>query len=364
MRFKDLLSFFVMLKETRFLIPSAETITIKVLSKDRTKKNNLLGYSPNIEETKNKISLIKPEAWIRLRKLTNPLDYPFKSGLSRPISRAFFKMLEIIKDNNIDVSGNSFHLCEAPGGFIQATNYIAKKNKVSGTRYTFSLIGSHRTPVYNAGLVSNRNVIVLSNAVNGGDIYSIDNIRFLISSLKPKSIKLITADGGFSETNDFSNKEQLHHRLIFNQIICALHILENGGDFVIKIFDIFTELTFDYVYLLSHLFGKVYVHKPNTSRPTNSERYVCCKNYIRSKFTPELMRILRSLCEKNIENFSSFVSKADVPMSFVSKLRESNRYFSDYQVYSINNIMDIRRLNLKVKQNTCITESWLKKYFA
>ena len=46
-----------------------------------------------------------------------------------------------------------------------------------------------------------------------------------------------------------------------------------------KIFDIFTQATIDLLYLLSLLYEKVYIIKPNTSRIANSEKYVVCKKF-------------------------------------------------------------------------------------
>jgi 23S rRNA U2552 (ribose-2'-O)-methylase RlmE/FtsJ len=37
-----------------------------------------------------------------------------------PVSRAYFKMIEIIRTNVIKPPTESLHLCEAPGGFAQA----------------------------------------------------------------------------------------------------------------------------------------------------------------------------------------------------------------------------------------------------
>ena len=47
-----------------------------------------------------------------------------------------------------------------------------------------------------------------------------------------------------------------------------------GGTFVLKIFDIFTEPTIDFLYLLSSLYKNVFIMKPETSRIANSEKYI------------------------------------------------------------------------------------------
>lgn len=86
------------------------------------------------------------DAWDNIKKFTNPYEYIHtnisgnKTNISklRPLSRSFYKMIEIIKNNNIlsqyaDTVGSkpdnkmaihTFHLAEGPGGFIEAISYL------------------------------------------------------------------------------------------------------------------------------------------------------------------------------------------------------------------------------------------------
>jgi cap1 methyltransferase len=51
----------------------------------------------------------------------------------------------------------------------------------------------------------------------------------------------------------------------------------SGGHFVCKLFDVFTPFSVGLLYLLYVCFERITLHKPLTSRPANSERYVICK---------------------------------------------------------------------------------------
>lgn len=86
------------------------------------------------------------DAWDNIKKFTNPYEYIHtnisgnKTNISklRPLSRSFYKMIEIIKTHNIlskythtiyhkpDVRMGiqTFHLAEGPGGFIEAIAYL------------------------------------------------------------------------------------------------------------------------------------------------------------------------------------------------------------------------------------------------
>lgn len=354
-----------MLNKTYFIVPPINNINIKVLKGDRKNLLEKLGYDPVLNITKNKISNISYSKWGRLRKAFNDFEFPLDlTKIPKPISRAYFKLLEIMGDHQIVDKCNSLHLAEAPGGFIEATRYLKKKKGIfDSTYYTFSVLGDDCVPTYNRNLIYDKNIIVLSNKKNRGDLYDLENIKNLIKDLENKNINFITCDGGFTENNEFSSKEQLHHHLIFNEIVTSLFILNENGNFVLKIFDIFTELTFDYVYILSYLFEEVYICKPNTSRPTNSEKYLVCKGYIKKRFDSKLKSLFKFLCNSGIDNYSSFVNKSYIKDIFVTCVKDVNIYFSRYQVFNINSIIEMDNLNLKISKNQENIENWISNYY-
>ena len=52
-----------------------------------------------------------------------------------------------------------------------------------------------------------------------------------------------------------------------------------GGNCIIKINDIFYKPIIDILYLLSSLYDKTYILKPNTSNVTSFEKYIVCKGF-------------------------------------------------------------------------------------
>jgi 23S rRNA U2552 (ribose-2'-O)-methylase RlmE/FtsJ len=269
----------------------------------------------------------------------------------------------MVVDHNINIEGNTLHLAEAPGGFIEATRYIKNKSGItSDFYYTFSLIGGDSVPMYNKSLVSDPMVKVLSNSSNKGDLYCIKNIKSLIETLRKKNVLFITCDGGFNENNEFSSKEQLHHHLIFKEIVTSLFILKNGGSLILKIFDIFTELTFDYVCLLSYLFSEVYVCKPNTSRPTNSEKYLVCKFYNSKKYDLKLQNLCKFLCSDGIEKYTSIFDKKGLG-DITDSIKNINSHFLGYQVHNINSILETENLNLRLPSSQKNIQEWVERYY-
>lgn len=353
-----------MLKETYFLLPKIENIIIDPILGDRTSLLDKLGYNPKLNQTKNKISDIKYSKWTKLRKLVNDFEFPHDpSKIKKPISRAFFKLLEIYKDHDIKINSNTLHLAEAPGGFIETTLYVKnKQSRKSCKHYTFSIVGDLKVPVYNRQVIKNKDVIVLSNNQNKGDLYDVKNIQFLIKHLADKDIRIITCDGGFTENCEFAAKEKLHHKLIFNEIITSIFILSNAGYLILKNFDVFTELTFDFIYLLSYLFEEVYICKPHSSRPTNSEKYIFCKNFKKSRLDSELQSFLKKLCSDGIEKYKTFIHKGNIDGNFIEKMKNINEMLMNYQIYHINNIIQINSLNLKIVKSKENIKEWIDKY--
>jgi cap1 methyltransferase len=353
-----------MSEESFFIVPRVFQLELKIIKRDRGKIIEKLGFDEKLFETRNKIASIPYSSWLSIRKGVNGLELPFdNTKINKPVSRSFFKLLEIIKDNDISIEGDTLHLAESPGGFIEATKYIKTKRRNNVDNfYTFSLIDK-KAPTYNKVLCKSPDIKILSNFKNRGDLYSNTNVKYLTNTLSIKNIHFITNDGGIDELEAFDSKEQLHHRLIFNQILTSICVLKNGGCMVLKVFDIFTELTFDFIYLLSYLFGEVKICKPATSRPTNSEKYIVCKYYDKRLLTLELKEKLMNICLNNVESISSFVDKKNVSVEFVQNIKNINQYFTKYQIYHINNIIQIYELNLTISDKQESLKSWVDRYY-
>ena len=262
----------------------------------------------NLNKYRNCIDTIDSNRWKKIRWYINNYDFTVPSCI---INRAFYKYWEMINEFNIfkeydDTNDIIVHCAEAPGGFIQGTNiklninnkigdvqnkpdeegYIhVKKYKNNEKIKIFSIslnkniekYKHYNLPSYNKNILNTR-VKILYGEDNTGDLNNIKNINYLKTHINSKCF-FITGDGGFDEGNEFNNKEQLHYNLILNEIIACIQLLRKNGHFIIKIFDIFTETSIHLLYTLSILFSEVYIYKPLTSRPTNSEKYIVCKYY-------------------------------------------------------------------------------------
>ena len=63
---------------------------------------------------------------------------------------------------------------------------------------------------------------------------------------------------------DSQRLEEISLKLIYAQIIFAFAMQKKGGVFILKVFDMFTNPSFELIYFLMHAYNKVIIIKPKT----------------------------------------------------------------------------------------------------
>jgi 23S rRNA U2552 (ribose-2'-O)-methylase RlmE/FtsJ len=314
--------------------------------------NSLSTY---LSEIKQKIDY-REKDWDIFKKYTNPYEYvhstvPYKKlsvAKAKPLSRSFFKMVEIIQTFHLATSSlpiNTFHLAEGPGGFIEAISML-RKNK-NDIYIGMTLMDEHNDPNIpgwkktNTFLKQNPNVYIERGLDGTGNILSVKNLLGCKDAYK-SSIDFITADGGFDFSFDFNSQEVSIAQLLFAQVCYAVTMQKKGGTFVLKVFDCFMQHTMDILCILSSFYDKVYITKPNTSRYANSEKYIVCKHFLLptcEKFFPFIQKAFEKMIAPpglvNNMYVHRFLS-VPLPLCFVSKLEEYNAILGQQQIENIH----------------------------
>ena len=194
------------------------------------------------------------------------------------------------------------------------------------------------------------------NEINENNMKYIENIKF--------NFLFVEAD-----SSNFK-------KYITNLIECVMLIFKNqeaGGTCVIKLNHIFHKQVVDILYLLSSLYEKVYILKPNTSNITSFDKYIVCKNFQKneSKNTYykcnyyRLIVFLKKLENKNIVSILDF----DIPNYFLTKINDMNIIIGQQQLESLDTIINILKNKNKENKIETIKKSniqksvvWCEKY--
>jgi 23S rRNA U2552 (ribose-2'-O)-methylase RlmE/FtsJ len=244
--------------------------------------------------------------WNYVKQFTNQYERiynpkkmsPLNSLKSKILSRAFYKFYEIIYQYDLhkiiplSTQNNqiyTLHLAEGPGGFIQAWN-TARKNEISNRNnkeilykndniYGITLADNKKTNIHgwSNGSVyfnNNNNITVDYGNDETGNLFHRNNINHILKKYENNKAMLITGDGGFDFSSDFSSQEINSFSLLFIQSYLAIKCQHIGGVFVLKVFDVFNISTIQLIHMISKMYSSYNIIKPNTSRPANSEKYI------------------------------------------------------------------------------------------
>ena len=330
--------------------------------------------------------------WDKYKRYTNPYEYIHtmvpntkQSVCSlKPLSRSFYKMIEMGYSMSIlqrlpATSCKTFHLAEGPGGFIEGIIHMRKNP--ADQHYGMTLLDDSSStggtvPGWRKSrnfLASNPNVTIESGSDGTGDLTKPHNLRHCFEKYG-SSMDLITADGGFDFSLHYSEQERVSANLIFCQIAFALAMQKPGGDFIIKFFDTFSEISLHLLYLLSNFYDNVSFVKPVTSRYANSEKYVVCQTFRPpvhvqlEEFTKKMYQIMSTLADSNLLLRKLF--NIDLPYLYVNRIEDYNSVLGQQQIENIdmtlgfidttNNKFDKLDHMKKIHTQKCV--AWCQKY--
>ena len=233
---------------------------------------------------KNEIDRVAPVGyWDDAKKITNPYEYiflslqrrmPWSIAAIQPLSRSYFKMIELW--DLLDLSANSSaHSAEGPGGFLEA---IQVRTGTKIPMVAMTLRSTERTvPGWRKSQAFLHNypmVHITYGGDNTGNLYSLLNQDVFTAAAEQQGLaQLYTADGGFDFSADFNGQENTVQRLLIAEALAGLTTLQPKGTMILKLFDMKSRATLEFIWALSSCFERTALVKPHTSRPANSERY-------------------------------------------------------------------------------------------
>jgi 23S rRNA U2552 (ribose-2'-O)-methylase RlmE/FtsJ len=337
----------------------------------------------NLNAIKSKIDAIGDKDWDYFKKKSNPFEcVTTNGGLANynPISRAYFKMMEIVslfKDRFTTFSEpfTTLHLAEGPGGFMECiNNVLADMNIKDYKMYGMTLMKDEKcVPSWKKTsyfLDYNKHISVLSGKDGTGDLYNLDNIYDIMNHM-PEKASIITGDGGFDFSTDFNQQENMSFPLLYCQSLAALLTQKKGGIFILKFFDTYQTKTLQLLYLLHKCYGSIHFVKPYTSRPANSEKYLVCVDFLDNITKEEIHKLLLDIPKmgSTINNNLEISKYNTTDMEFYNSISEINSTTFQRQkrfilsTLELNNpgVLDERK-EILFKNQIMTSSEWCKRY--
>jgi len=265
---------------------------------------------PCIESTSEELRRLKQQIevldkrgeWEFLKRTSNPYELVFSQTHDKripssvcslkPFSRSFFKMIEILHvmeffKRRVEYGKKpvirSAHVCEGPGGFIEALLHLSMRNSFQlEDSWAMTLKPTMpNIPGWKRAQTFIKNTPALHieyGADNTGNIMNPLNQGAFLEKTRGLC-DIFTADGGFDFSEHYNSQEEEVLPLLVSSIIIGLQTLVRGGDFVLKIFDTETVATTHIIALLGICFDRWTLYKPGLSRPCNAEKYFLGSGY-------------------------------------------------------------------------------------
>ena len=182
-----------------------------------------------------------------------------------------------------------------------------------------------------------------------GDLYDINQVEMFINKVGKYSCNLLTADGGFDFSQNYNNQETNFITLFVSEIFIILNLLKDGGNSIIKIYDIYSKNSIKVLFIFSLFFDKFYIIKPLTSRPANSEKYILGYKFKKNSEYDFYIDILKKIIiTKNLDYLNN--NNIIVQFEFIDKILNYNKWYTERQISYIDKTIEYIN-QYKVKKN-------------
>jgi cap2 methyltransferase len=323
------------------------------------------------------------DEWELRKKITNPYEAIFSGSEDssfpslakvHPLSRSYFKMIEMLHVCKFwsTISPTkpfvSAHICEGPGGFLQNIVEQAKviklpvkalyamtlkptKSHIPGWRRSIGFLRKHPQIQLEYGADDTGNILLQANQKAFCDRVGCQ-------------AQIFTADGGFDFSVDYSKQEESAFSLLLASFTIGLKCLAKGGTMIIKLFDIYSDVTQD-LFLGSAVFFKSFtLYKPATSRPCNSERYFIAQGFIGTEAAVKWIQHLEHGQVAHQITPLTRLFNDDWPSPVKSAVLEQIRWQEKLQMDAIHNTLTfVKDTTLeRIQKNIETSTNWCKVF--
>ena len=311
-------------------------------------------YNETISSKKKEIDNYETTTWDKMKKLVNPFELIYTTSSKKyryenvsfykPVSRSYFKLWEMHYDFNLIPDKKKViiaTLAEGPGGFLEAIINLRKvNNEVNKNDLYYGItLDNFNQYIPEWSLKNNQYLKIFY-----GNLYNYDTTKNFVNIFNKNKADLVTADGGFDYSSDFNGQEINSIQIILCEMIHSFLILNKDGNYICKFFDLFSTPVIKILYILYSYFDEIYIIKPKTSRPANSEKYILCKGF-RGISKVDKLNLIGMIAK--FKNDKYYDLNIDVHPEFIDIMNEYNNYYVNNQINYLDKVLDILNNNVK-----------------
>ncbi len=269
-------------------------------------------------------------------EVENNLSFMVRDKIHRNVSQAWLKLYEILAEIDIIPKQKSvyktFHLCEAPGSFIDCLDYYIKKE--TNIKSFIWNAQSHKPTKGKKYFGDDYGIIKAYpnrwhwGKDGNGDITSCNNI-FSYKELC-KDIDLITSDCGLPMN------EPGYHRVLFSSMVAITYLLPKDGNMIFKILlPIDISIIWDLIYLWFNNFKEFIFFKPVQNHQSR-EFYIIGKKYSGKLENTKILNQLLDLVKDSRDTFmTTDLFEGNYSELFISQMLEISQKLCDNWTFTI-----------------------------
>lgn len=304
-------------------------------------------------ELKNEISLLNLlNSYENINEIINPYEYIFSTvpGSTYSVSKLktksmmFYELFEIFQNTNI----------------LELYKYETMNSLIVGTNYEDSLECLE---------------MLRENYINDKFFCFHDYSSKLYNYIENNKFNFV-----IYETKNYINMNH-YTILLLEFILITINNLKENGNAIIKVNNFFYKPVIEIMYILSYLFEKTIVTKPNTSNISNFDKYIVLQKFklnqndfeVKNNYVTSISNFIKFYNEINSNekyelNIHSIIN-FNLPYYFLNKMDDINLIIGHQQLEIFNQVINLLKSNnredkIEVLKKNSIQKSvnWCEKY--
>lgn len=164
-----------------------------------------------------------------------------------------------------------------------------------------------------------------------------DKIQLISKSSELKTIKKVDiVTSNITTHTKVPTKEQESLKIILNDILAMLKILNNDGAMICKCFETYTMSMNKLIYVLSQLFNETYFVKPVSSDSMYADKFFVGIGFKNNK---NIISQLDKILVDNKSNVVDIFPDLELPKTFIKNMMALNTEIANKQIIAINDVV-------------------------